>query len=60
MGMIPVLVDVATEPYARRGLARSWLYGAGKLAASAGISWAAAAVCKRAELEQAESYWKGD
>lgn len=35
------MVDVASEPYARRGLARSWLHGAGKLAAAAVIGWAA-------------------
>lgn len=40
-GFIPVMVDVASEPYARRGLARSWLHGAGKLAAAAVIGWAA-------------------
>lgn len=41
MGVIPVLVDVSTEPYARRGLARSWLYGAGKIGAAAVVCWAA-------------------
>jgi hypothetical protein len=40
--VIPVLVDVSTDPYARRGVARSWLYGAGKLGAAAVISWALA------------------
>lgn len=41
MGAVPVLVDVAVNPYAQRGVARSWLYGAGTLGAAAVLAWAA-------------------
>lgn len=41
MGALPVLVDVASEPYARRGVARSWMHGAAKIGTAVTISWAA-------------------
>jgi hypothetical protein len=36
----PVLVDVAADPYADRGIIKSWFYGAGILAGAMIIDWA--------------------
>ena len=38
--VLPIMTDVATEPYADRGPLQSWLWGAGKLAALGVIGWA--------------------
>lgn len=37
---LPVMVDAATEPYARRGPGASWLAGAAKLAPALALAWA--------------------
>lgn len=36
----PVLVDVAVNPYADRGIIKSWFYGAGILAGVMTMEWA--------------------
>jgi hypothetical protein len=38
---LPVVVDVAADPYADRGLLRSWWYGARALAGALAVKWAA-------------------
>lgn len=38
---MPILVDIASEPYADRGPVRSWLTGVGKIAVALVLFWSA-------------------
>jgi hypothetical protein len=38
--LLPLMADAVTEPYARRGPAVSWAYGAAKLALPLSLAWA--------------------
>ena len=38
--VLPVLADVATDPYADRSVPRSWCYGVAKLAGVGLFGWA--------------------